>query len=78
MGKPIRIEGKPGRYTVTVEGLGAVCKLGGKLEVSTTGKPATFGRERAWSLAHTIGRYKLGLGDFVTGYTDSVVPMGSI
>jgi hypothetical protein len=35
------------------------------------GKPiAKFTKDEAKNLAHKIGRYTLGLGDFVTTYTD--------
>lgn len=84
--KPIEIVACDGGYSVRVNA-GAAINYGyrgkkqvsgtvtrmpnGKLDIVWGAEPAIVDAERAKSLAHTIGRYKLGFGDLVFAYTDA-------
>lgn len=49
-----------------------VVKSGTGLDLVPDGTPAKFTKKEADSLAHNIGRYMLGFGDFVSSYTEEI------
>lgn len=83
--KPITIAPVSGGYTVEVDGefvgrkrkkmpSGRVVRMkNGKLGFSDQddGEVVIFSKEDAKSIAHTIGHYKLNLGDFTYSYTNA-------
>lgn len=50
----------------------AVSRVDGKLDLVPEGLPAAFTLEEAKDIAHKVGRYMLGFGDFVDAYTNVV------
>lgn len=74
MSKPIVITKLKGGWALHVNGKPLV-KDGGKFKLSETAD-ATPGvietLNKAEGFAHQIGRYKLGLGDFVFSYTEII------
>jgi hypothetical protein len=87
MSKPITIHAVTGGFTVEVSDTrskaygaksrkvrpdGFLCReASGQLSIGRLRAPTVFDREQAVSLAHQVGRYTLGFGDFVAAYTDA-------
>ena len=75
-GKPIVISRAGSKWSVSVMGAPLVIPSEGRLTWRgrsdfEEGKPvAKFTKDEAKGLAHSIGRYTLGLGDFVKTYID--------
>lgn len=49
-----------------------VVRSGTGLDLVPGGVPAKFSKKDAEGLAHKIGRYMLGFGDFVSSYTEEI------
>ena len=77
MSKPISIIPVGDKFKVTAYGHDVVKTSEGKLDVTrkgvtAVGEVALFTHSKAESVAHSVGRYMFGLGDFIDTYVDGL------